>query len=236
MSKNGPMHDNGVDVLIGCRHFQNPLAFSGLIDDARIYNRALDATEVQSLVTPGTVVITSPATDQTFLPGEGVTITADVFNFSAPVTKVDFYEGSTLIGTATQAPYSVVYYNPFIDNSRHYIVAVATDTARFPPTAVLSNAKSIGGSQEVTSLTPCTSPSLCPCFIKRLTEALLQTRRQLPDLFSRSLLSLCLLSPDDVGVQRSQVELLHNVVHREFGIERSQGDPVVVAQPGDLDL
>ena len=127
MSKNGPMHDNGVDVWIGCRRFRTLLAFNGLIDNLRIYSRALSANEIQALGTPGQVVITNP-NDQTFLPGDGALITADVINFFAPVTKVDFYEGSRLIGTATEPPYSVVYYDPFIHNARHYIDAVATDT------------------------------------------------------------------------------------------------------------
>jgi hypothetical protein len=74
------------------------------------------------------VVITSPANGQTFLPGDAVLITADVFSFVAPVTKVNFYEGASLIGTATQAPYSVVYQNSSYQNTRHSIDAVATDT------------------------------------------------------------------------------------------------------------
>jgi hypothetical protein len=139
MNKNGPMHDNDIDVWIGSRHFQNPLAFNGLIDDVRIFSRALSANEIQSLaIPPGQVVITSPASGQEFViewwdhcylcppPGVYVGLTADVFNFSTPVTKVDFYEFDYLIGTATQAPYSVVYQYPAV--GRHdQIVAVATD-------------------------------------------------------------------------------------------------------------
>src|SRR5678815_4952533 len=133
------MHDNGVDVWIGSRRFRTLLAFNGLIDDVRIFNRALSANEIQALVTPGQVVITSPPSGQEFViewwdhcslcppPGVNVGLTADVFNFFAPVTKVDFYDHDELIGTATQAPYFVVYQNPFV--ARHdQIVAVATDT------------------------------------------------------------------------------------------------------------
>jgi hypothetical protein len=84
MSKNGQMHDNGVDVWIGCRHFRTPLAFNGLIDDPQIYSRALSANEIQALATPGQVVITS-INNQTFLSGSlfgwlFLDITIDVFN------------------------------------------------------------------------------------------------------------------------------------------------------------
>ncbi|MBI3416211.1 MAG: hypothetical protein HY043_13025, partial [Verrucomicrobia bacterium] len=132
MSKSGPMHDNGVEVWIGARRFQTPLVFKGLIDDPRIYNRALAANEIQALAAPGQVVITSPPNGQTFVqyifdPPLSVAITAGVSNFSAAVTKVDFYEHSELIGTATQEPYSIVYQNPSI-GLHDQIVAVATDT------------------------------------------------------------------------------------------------------------
>src|SRR5207253_4276208 len=106
--RNGPMHDNGVDVWIGCRRFRTPLAFNGLIDDPQIYSRALSANEIQALATPGQVVITG-INNQTFLSGSRfggfvfVDLTADVFNFVAPVARVDYYDGRTLIGTATQA-------------------------------------------------------------------------------------------------------------------------------------
>ena len=51
-----------------------------------------------------------------------VGLTADVLNFFAPVTKVDFYEVDYLIGTATQAPYSVLY--QYASVGQHQIVVL----------------------------------------------------------------------------------------------------------------
>ena len=134
MNKNGPMHDNGVDVWIGCRRFRTPLAFNGVIDDPQVYSRALSANEIQALATPGQVVITS-INNQTFIPGIRfgggfIDLTIDFFNFVAPVAKVEYYEGSTLIGTATQAPYDIgLHISPdILGPPRQYIDAVATDT------------------------------------------------------------------------------------------------------------
>jgi hypothetical protein len=93
------------------------------------------ALEIQALGTPPQVVITS-VNNQTFFSGSFsgwvyFDLTADVFNFAAPVAKVDYYEGSTLIGTATQAPYDVGLYYQIQTlglSGTHYIDAVATDT------------------------------------------------------------------------------------------------------------
>ncbi|MEO8428044.1 MAG: LamG-like jellyroll fold domain-containing protein, partial [Verrucomicrobiota bacterium] len=43
------MVDNGLNVRLGARQYTTPLTFNGLIDDVRIYNRALTPAEVQAL-------------------------------------------------------------------------------------------------------------------------------------------------------------------------------------------
>jgi hypothetical protein len=49
------MSDNGLGVRLGARQWQynTPLTFNGLIDDVRIYNRALSQAEVQALLNAG---------------------------------------------------------------------------------------------------------------------------------------------------------------------------------------
>lgn len=57
-----------------------------------------------------TVAITSPANGATFKAGSNIAITATATITGATITKVDFYRGgTTLIGTATTAPYTVTW-------------------------------------------------------------------------------------------------------------------------------
>jgi RHS repeat-associated protein len=66
-----------------------------------------------TVTNPLTVSITAPATNSKYLPGTPITLTANAqdANTTATVTKVDFYTGTTLIGSATSAPYSIVWNN-----------------------------------------------------------------------------------------------------------------------------
>jgi hypothetical protein len=56
---------------------------------------------------PPTVTITSPANNASFPAPATITITASVSDPDDSIAKVDFYSGTTLIGTSTTAPYSV---------------------------------------------------------------------------------------------------------------------------------
>ncbi|MEO8427268.1 MAG: LamG-like jellyroll fold domain-containing protein [Verrucomicrobiota bacterium] len=47
------MTDNGLGVRLGARQYATPLVFHGLIDEARIYNRALSQAEIQALLNAG---------------------------------------------------------------------------------------------------------------------------------------------------------------------------------------
>ena len=66
----------------------------------------------QELLYPITgVILTSPANGASFGPLATVTLTANVAAVPGKVTKVAFYNGDTLIGTATTPPYSMVWNN-----------------------------------------------------------------------------------------------------------------------------
>lgn len=56
-----------------------------------------------------TVSITSPANNAMFTPPASVTINANASDTDGSITKVDFYQGTTLIGTDTTAPYSFTW-------------------------------------------------------------------------------------------------------------------------------
>ena len=62
--------------------------------------------------------LTAPAT---------ITLTASAADSDGTIAKVDFYAGSTLLGTATTAPYSVAWND--VGAGTYSLTAVATDNA-----------------------------------------------------------------------------------------------------------
>jgi len=74
---------------------------------------------------PPSVSITSPANGATYTAPASVTITANASDSDGTVTKVDFYAGGTLLGTATSAPYSFTWTN--VAAGSYSLTAVATD-------------------------------------------------------------------------------------------------------------
>ena len=74
---------------------------------------------------PPTVSISSPATGAVFNPPATITVTATAADSDGSITKVEFYSGATLIGTATSAPYSATWANP--TPGSYSLTARATD-------------------------------------------------------------------------------------------------------------
>ena len=65
-----------------------------------------------------TVSITAPANNAVFTPPANIAVTATAADADGTVTKVDFFDGATLVGTATAAPYSVTLANAAGEDER----------------------------------------------------------------------------------------------------------------------
>ncbi|WP_438712579.1 Ig-like domain-containing protein [Aquimarina muelleri] len=74
---------------------------------------------------PPTVSITSPANNASFVEGTTVSVNADASDVDGTVAKVEFYNGTTLLGEDTTAPYQYSWANTAIGN--YTITAKATD-------------------------------------------------------------------------------------------------------------
>ncbi len=74
---------------------------------------------------PPTVTITSPANNASYNAPATVVIAATAKDFMGPISKVDFYNGSTLLGTSIAAPYSFTWIN--VPAGSYTLKAVATD-------------------------------------------------------------------------------------------------------------
>ncbi len=75
--------------------------------------------------TPPTVSITSPANGATYTAPASVTINATAADSDGTVSKVDFYQGTTLLGTDTTSPYSYTWTN--VAAGSYSLTAKATD-------------------------------------------------------------------------------------------------------------
>jgi RHS repeat-associated protein len=74
---------------------------------------------------PPTVSIASPANNAVVAAPGSFTLSADATDSDGTIAKVDYYNGATLIGSATAAPYSVTWTN--VPAGIHTITAQATD-------------------------------------------------------------------------------------------------------------
>jgi chitinase len=69
--------------------------------------------------------MTSPANGATFTAPANLTLTANASDTDGSVAKVEFYNGPTLLGTKTTAPYSIAWNNVAAGN--YTLTARATD-------------------------------------------------------------------------------------------------------------
>ena len=74
---------------------------------------------------PPTVSITSPANGATFSAPANITINAAASDSDGTVSKVDFYQGSALLGTDTTSPYSFTWNS--VPDGNYILTAEATD-------------------------------------------------------------------------------------------------------------
>jgi len=109
---------------------------------------AVNVTITNVQLVPPTVSISSPSNGATFTSGAAVTVEATAVDSDGTITKVDFYDGANLLGTALSAPYAYTW-NP-IDNT-YALKAVATDNDNLTGESAIVNITVSGGSA-------CTAP------------------------------------------------------------------------------
>ena len=83
------------------------------------------------------VNITQPTENQFFNPNSNINITATAADTDGTISKVQFYEGSNLLGTVTASPYSFTWNN--VPSGNYTLTAVATDDAGSSTTSAAVN-------------------------------------------------------------------------------------------------
>jgi hypothetical protein len=102
----------------------------------------ISAAATITVDTAPVVSLTAPANNAIFIAPATITLSASATDAFGNITKVDFFQGSTRIGTATAAPYNFVLSN--VSPGSYSLTAVATNDAgtssTSAPVAIVVNA------------------------------------------------------------------------------------------------
>src|SRR5690606_28397483 len=98
-----------------------------------------------------TVSLTSPKSDAQFAVGSSVSMAATAADSDGTITKVEFYNGTTLLGTDTSAPYSYTWTN--VKAGEYNITAKATDNKGAAATSSVVKIKVASNAAPTVSLT-----------------------------------------------------------------------------------
>ena len=127
--------------------FATPLANNGVMyfrwaDDNNIGDNpdqmlAIDNISITTY-NPGPLVsIASPANNANFLPGSSIPVTTSALGTGSTITNVEFYANSTDLGSATSAPYSLIWSS--VPAGNYTLSAVATDNTGLAATSSVVN-------------------------------------------------------------------------------------------------
>ncbi|MBI3854181.1 MAG: hypothetical protein HY293_00665 [Planctomycetes bacterium] len=105
------------------------LSADGIVDDARIYSRALQPGDLKTIAgiaggTAPSIVITSPIPGEKFDTGATVTLSATATPADR-IAKLEFYAGSTMLATKTSPPFTHAWNR--VAGGTYLITARATD-------------------------------------------------------------------------------------------------------------
>ncbi|MEP6583209.1 MAG: Ig-like domain-containing protein [Ginsengibacter sp.] len=106
-----------------------------------------------------TVSVTSPVKNTVFTAPASITIKATAADPGGAVSKVDFYNGATLIGTDNTSPYSITWTN--VQSGNYSLTAKATDNTSLTTTST-SVAIAVNGAPTVTLTSPSNNASFIP--------------------------------------------------------------------------
>ncbi len=104
---------------------------------AATYGRGIWESPLNSFNTPPSVSITSPTNSAAFNVGSSITINATAADTDGTIASVAFYNGTTLLGTSTVAPYTYTWATPAVGS--YVLTAVATDNLGATATSAAVN-------------------------------------------------------------------------------------------------
>ncbi len=115
---------NGTLATGGSTQIGANFAYSGTNTDPTSF--AVNGTPCGGNAATPQVSITAPADGATVAAGSSLAITADAAEAGGSIAKVEFYDGSTLLGTDTSSPYAYTW--PSVPAGAHTLTAKAYDS------------------------------------------------------------------------------------------------------------
>src|SRR5207249_4036941 len=98
---------------------------------------------------PPTVSLTSPSTGSSYFAPANIMLSAAAADSDGTVARVDFYQGTTLIGTATSAPYTYTW--TAVTPGNYALTARATDNRGAAATSTTVNIAVLGPNLAIVS-------------------------------------------------------------------------------------
>jgi RHS repeat-associated protein len=149
-------------VLIGSA-LSAPYSFSWTNVGAGSYSLTAVATDNQGATTasaamtirvnaPPAVSLTSPANGASFTTPATISLAANAADQDGSIARVDFFQGTTAIGTATSAPYTFNWTN--VAQGSYALTAVATDNDGAMTTSAVVNVTVNSGAAQVYYIVP----------------------------------------------------------------------------------
>jgi hypothetical protein len=171
-------HVSNSDPLLFGRWNPASEFWNGLIDEVRLYSRALTQAQIQADMNtaiasasgnkPPTVTLTGPSNGASFTAPATIAFAATASDPENALARVEFYSGTTLLGSDTTAPFSYSWGS--VPAGAYTLRAVAYDTAG-------ASASSVANAVTVTTTT--TSPPRAVVFQASADHATLVTRYEL---------------------------------------------------------
>jgi hypothetical protein len=94
-------------------------------DDGAVMTSAARTITVSAANQPPAVSLTAPANGSTYTAPASITVSATASDTDGTVVRVDFYQGSTLIGSDTSSPFTITWGN--VGAGTYTLTARATD-------------------------------------------------------------------------------------------------------------
>jgi hypothetical protein len=135
-AKAGAVVASSEAVMIGNVNRTEVRYLNGVIDDVRIYDRALSPAAIQADMAtpvsgsapvnqPPVVSLTSPLSGTQYTAPGSISLTAAAWDPDGEIARVEFFAGTTRLGAATTAPYSYVWTG--VPAGSYSLTAVAYD-------------------------------------------------------------------------------------------------------------
>jgi hypothetical protein len=162
----GSIYQSNQGLTIGASQAGYRRRVQGILDNVGIWNRQLSHDEIAELITTDasypdfvsastnanpTVTLTSPTSDGQSDVGSVISIAANATDIDGTIAKVEFYNGNTLLGTATRAPYSYNWTN--VKAGDYSITAKATDNKGAATTSSVVKIKVVSNASPTVMLT-----------------------------------------------------------------------------------